>query len=287
MGLPKFQYLAPQTVEAACSLLSQHRDKAKIIAGGTDLLINMKNREEIPQYLIALKNIPDLDYIEYDAVEGLRIGSLASHKVVSLSPLIQDEFNLLADAAGKVGTPQIRNMGTIGGNLCNAAPSADTASPLLALDATVKLVSPRGERTVPLEQFFTGPLETILELDELLTEIQVPRPPPHTNGVYLKLCARGAVDITTVGVAVVITVGEGNTFADARIALTTAAPTPTRAKRAEIALIGRSIEDGVIKEAAQTASEEAQLDINLSNELRQRMGRSDYVETVNRAKGEW
>ncbi len=257
MSLPKFQYLAPKSVEEACSLLVQHTEKAKVVAGGTDLLVNMKNRELTPQYLIGLKNIPNLDYVKYDAAEGLRIGALASHKTIARSPLVRDKFDLLADAASKVGTPQIRNMGTIGGNLCNAAPSADTASPLIVLGATVKLVSPKGERTVPLEQFFTGPLETCLELDELLTEIRVPEPAPRTSGVYLKLCARGTVDIATVGVALVLTLADDSSCTDVRIALTTAAPTPMRAKRAEQVLIGKSLEDNVIEETAQTASEEA------------------------------
>ncbi len=258
MGLPKFEYLAPESIAEACSLLSQYKDKAKVIAGGTDLLVNMNNRELTPQYLIGLKNIPDLDRVEYDPAQGLRIGALASHQAVAGSPVIRDKFNLLADAAGKVGTPQIRNLGTIGGNLCNAAPSADTASPLLVLGASVKLVSVRGERTIPLTQFFTGALETCLEPDELLTEIQVPKPAPHTRGVYIKHCARGSeVDITTLGVSVLVTMAEDNTFADARIALATAAPTPMRAERAETVLIGKTIEDSVIEQAAQTASEEA------------------------------
>ena len=127
MALPRFEYLVAQTVTEACSLLSQYGKAAKVIAGGTDLLVEMKERELAPQYLVGLKGITDLDYIEWDDVDGLRIGALTSNDSIAGSTVIRERFGLLSEAAAEIGTPQIRNMGTIGGNLCNAAPSADTA----------------------------------------------------------------------------------------------------------------------------------------------------------------
>ena len=257
MSLPKFEYLAPKTVNEACKLLAKYRGRAKVIAGGTDLLVKMKNREQTLQYLVGIKNIADLDYIHYNPVVGLRIGALTSHQSLANSPTIREKFTILAMAAAEIGSPQIRNMGTVGGNLCNALPSADTASPLIALKATVKLVTSKKERTIDLEKFFTGPGETLLKDDELLTEIQVPSLPPRTGGTYLKLYSRGAVDIATVGVACILTLGENENCEDARIVLAAVAPTPLRAKRAEEIMKGKKIEDGIFEEAAEAAFDEA------------------------------
>jgi len=273
MSLPRFEYLAAQTVAEACSLLSQYGKAAKVIAGGTDLLVKMKERELTPKYVVSLKGITDLDYIDYDKVKGLRIGALTSNDSIAGSVIIQKRFGLLSEAAAKIGTPQIRNMGTIGGNLCNAAPSADTAPPLIALGARVKLVSPKGERTVPLEEFFTGPGETVLQIDELLTEIQVPKPMPGARGVYLKLFPRGAVDIAAVGVAVLLILGEDGACSDAKIVLGAVAPTPIRVKKAEAIVKGKQYKNEVIEKAAETAAKEARpiSDVRCSADYRREM----------------
>lgn len=257
MSLPKFEYLAPKNIRETCKLLSKYQGQAKVIAGGTDLLVKMKDRGLTPQYLIGIKNVTSLDYINYDTVSGLRIGALTNHHSLANSPIIREKFAILSKAAAEIGTPQIRNMGTIGGNLCNAVPSADTASPLIALKATVKLVSSKRERTVALEKFFVGPGETALKADELLTEIQVPNLTPRTGGTYLKLYSRGAVDIATVGIAVILTIGKNETCDSARIVLAAVAPTPLRAKGAEEIIKGKKIENGIVEKAAQAAAEEA------------------------------
>lgn len=257
MPLPRFEYLAPKTLPEACALLSQHREQAKVIAGGTDLLVKMKGREFTPQYIVGLKSISDLDYISYDKDEGLRIGALATIGSIASSAVIREKFSFLADAADKMATVQVRNMGTIGGNLCNAAPSADLAPPLISLGAKAKLVSPQGERTIALEGYFTGPGETVLQTGEILAEIQVPNQPPHTGGAYLK-GSRTAVDLALVGVAALITLESRDGICrDARIVLGAVAPTPIRARRAEGAIEGKKVEDSSIEEAAQSASEEA------------------------------
>ena len=256
MRLPKFEYLDPKTIEEACSLLSQHGDKARLIAGGTDLLIIMKHKEVTPEYLVGLKGIPNLDSIDADA-EGVRIGALATLRSIGNSAVVRERFPFLADIAGKMATHQIRNMGTIGGNICNAAPSADTAPSLICLGAKAKLVGPKKERIVAVEEFFTGPGETVLKAGEILTEIQVPNQPAHTGGAYLRL-TRLSVDLAVVGVAALVTLeGKGGLCKEARIALGAVAPTPIRAKKAEGVITGKKIENGLIEEAAQIASEEA------------------------------
>ncbi len=252
-----FNYLRPKSIKEACSLLSKHAGKAMVISGGTDLKVLMRNKDIAPQYVIDLNTIPDLDYIRQDR-EGLKIGTLATLHAVESSPIIQERFPMLAAAARQIGSPQIRNMGTIGGNLCNATPSADTPPPLIGLGAKVKIVGLGGERIIGLEGFFVGPDKTVLQGDEILTEIQVPEPPAHTGGVYLTFPERRAVDRTAVGVAAVVTLdSKGEKIVNAKIVLGTVAPTPIRAGKAEDTIKGKAIDDELIEQAAQAASKEA------------------------------
>ena len=256
--LPRFDHLESKTVEEACSLLSKHKGKAKVIAGGTDLLPAMRNREVTPAYIINVRSIPNLDYIHYTDAEGLKIGALATLYDIESSPIIREKFPMVADAASKIGTPQVRNMGTIGGNLCNAAPSADTAPPLIGLEAKAKINGPNRERVIALEEFFIGPGENALQADEILTEIQIPNPPPHTRGVYLKLPARTMVDLAVVGVAVVVTLDDKErSIVDAKIVLGAVAPTPVRARQAEGIIKGKAISRELIEKAAEAAAGEA------------------------------
>lgn len=169
-----------------------------------------------------------------------------------MSPLIREKFNLLAQAAGKLGSLQIRQMATIAGNLCNAAPSAETATPLLVLGARAKIVGADGERTVPIEDFFTGVRRTVLKPDEILVELQVPDLPPHSGGVYLRQTVRKALDLAIVGVSTVVTM-DGDVLNDVRIALAAIAPTPVRARGAEEILRGKKITGGLLQEAGQRA----------------------------------
>lgn len=254
--LPKFNYLAPKTIDEALSLLAQYKAKARVIAGGTDIIPKLKRREiGAPEYVIDLKGIAGLDDIKYDA-SGLSLGALVTIGAVETSPLIGEKFAILAQAAQSMASPQVRNRGTIAGNICNAVPSADLAPALLTLGAKLKLISRKGERTVSIEDFFTGPNQTVLNNEEILQEIQIPTPPPNSQGVYLKLTPRRAMDLAIVGVAVVIIPKDG-ICKDIRIALGAVAPTPIRAKKAEAVLKGRKFDDKVIEKAAQTAAGEA------------------------------
>lgn len=217
----------------------------------------MRKQKIRPEYVINVKTIPNLDYIRHDG-DGLRIGALATLGEIENSPLISDRFPVIGDTARKIGTPQVRNVATVGGNLCNASPSADMAPPLIGFGAKARLMGPEGERIVALEQFFTGPGESKLHIGEMLTEIQISDPPPRTRGVYVKLPARTAIDLAVVGVAVVLTLdAKGGQILDARIVLGAVAPTPMRARQAESVIKGKTMSDRLTEEAAQIAAEEA------------------------------
>jgi len=256
--LPKFEYVEAKTVAEACSLLTKYGGKAKVIAGGTDLLVSMRNRKVTPQYIVNIRTIPNLDYIRYTDVEGLRIGALTTLDSIEGSPIIRERFSIVAHAACQIGQPQIRNWATIGGNLCNATPSADMAPPLIGLGARAKIEDINGERVLPLEEFFVGPGISALRTGEILTEIQIPTPALYTRGVYLKIPARTMIDIAVVGVAVVLTLdSEYANIMDAKIVLGAVAPTPMRARKTEEVIRGKVIEEGLIEKAAQTAAREA------------------------------
>ena len=268
----RFNYLEPATVEEAVSLLSKYDGKARAIAGGTDLLVQIRNKAIKPEYVVDIGYISGLDYINYDEKQGLRIGALTTIRAIEKSGKLRQVYPVISQAAGLLGSVAIRNMATIGGNLCNAAPSADTAPALIGLSARARIIGPGGERLVSLEDFFTGPGETVLKAGEMLLEIQVPVPPPDTKGMYLKH-GRSAVDLATVGVAVIMALESGGVCRDVKIVLGAVAPTPMRAKKAEEVLRGKKVEPALIEEAARVASGEAQpiTDVRASAEYRREM----------------
>jgi len=285
--LPKFEYLAPGTVDEAVSLVSQHEGEARIIAGGTDLLLKMKKREETPQYLVSLKNIPGLDYIDHDEAQGLRFGPLVTIHALETSPLVRDRFPILAQAASTIGSAQVRNLGTAVGNLCSAVPSADMAPGLIVLGANLKTASSKGGRTIAVESFFTGPSESALAYDELVVEVQVPNPPPHSGMVYIKHTVRSAMELAIVGVATIVTLQDG-ICNEVKIALGAVAPTSMRATKAESALRGKPFSAELVKEAAEVASEECKpiSDIRGTAEYRKEMVKVLTQRVLNQAKEE-
>ena len=268
-----FEYFAPKTVEEALTLLSRYKGEAKILAGGQSLLTLMKQTLLCPAYIIDIKGIPDLNYMNFDEKEGLRFGALTTHRTLEKSPLIKEKFPVLAEMELNVASVQTRNWGTIGGTLAHADPIGDVAPPLIALNAKVKIVSSRGERTGVLEDFFKDFFETILEPDEILTEIQIPNPPARTGVAYMKFSTIEA-GIKIAATSVLITLDSGNTTCkDARIVLSAVAPVPMRAKGAGELLMGKSINDNLIEEAAQIASKEARpvSDLHVSAEYRRQL----------------
>ena len=270
-----FEYFAPKTLQEALTLLDKYRDECKIIAGGQSLLILMKQRLVAPEYLIDIKGASELNYIKSDAKEGLKIGSLATHRAVETSPAMKNGFGVLGEMERRLASVQTRNWGTIGGNICHGDPAGDPAPVLIALKATLKVASLRGERAMPVEDFTLDYFETALEPDELLTEIQVPLPLPHTGVAYTKFNIIES-DVATVGVAVSVTLGSGKgkgLCEDVRIVLGASAPTPMRAKKAEAVLKGKKITDDLLREAGVVASTEAEPtpDIAASEEYRREL----------------
>ena len=245
-----FQYLTPKTVGEVCVFLAQYKKQATVLAGGTDVMVLLKGQAITPSYIIKLDAIKGLDYIVQDD-KGLKIGALATMADIAGSTVVKERFPLLAYAADEMGSPQVRNTATVVGNLCRAAPSADTAPPLLALGAKLKVVSSAGERIVNLGDFFIGPGETVLRNDEMVIEIQIPNLPPNTYGVYTRTSSRAALSIAQVSAAVVVTLDSTkSSVVEARIVLGSVAPTPIRATQAEEALKGQTINDEIIKKAA-------------------------------------
>ena len=270
----RFDYLEPATIEEAITLLAKYDGKAKVIAGGTDLLVQIRGKAIRPQYVVDIAGISGLDYINYDEKRGLRIGALTTIRALETSPEIHQRYPVISQAASQLGSVAIRNVGTLGGNLCNAAPSAETAPALIGLSARVRIVGSDGERVVPLEEFFTGPGSTVLKQGELLVEIQVPVLLPGTRGVYLKHGIRGTVDLAIVGVAVIIIPeAESEVCRDIKIVLGAVASTPVRARNAEEVLRGKKIDEALINQSAQEASEEAHpiSDVRASAEYRREM----------------
>lgn len=254
----RFEYLEPATIEEAVSLLTRYNGRAKVIAGGTDLLVQMRQKTISPDYVLDITNIPGLDYINYDEKQGLSIGALTTIRSLEKSAEICQRYPVISQAANQLGSVAIRNIGTLGGNLCNASPSAETAPALIGLSAKAKIVGPDGERVVPLEDFFTGPGTTVLKTAELLVEIQVPVLPPRAKGVYLKHTIRGTIDLAIVGIAIITTQEpETKICEDIKVVLGAVAPTPMRDKKTEELIRGKRIDDTLINESAESASTEA------------------------------
>lgn len=250
------KYFRPESIEEAISLCQRYGEKAKYIAGGTDLIVKIKERQIRPQYLISLKHIPNIDQIRYENGE-LRIGALTTHRKLELSPVIRRHFPILIDAVENIGSVQVRNIATIGGNIVNAAPSADGAIPLITLGALIHTVGPKGERTMPLEDIFIGPGQTSLEQGEILIEFRIPKLLPKTGAAYCKHMRRAAMELPLLGVAVLISFEDDfATCKDARIGLGVLAPTPIRAKNAEQVLKGKRVTDDLLKHAGEVAARE-------------------------------
>jgi aerobic carbon-monoxide dehydrogenase medium subunit len=254
----RFEYLEPESIKEALALLSQYRGKSKILAGGTDLMLQVRNRAIKPEYVVDITRIPGLDYITFDDQQGLNLGALTTIRALETSVELQRKYPILSQAASQLGSVAIRNVATVGGNLCNALPSAETSQALVALSARARVVSPRGERTEDLETFFTGVGKTLLQPDEILLEILVPEPAPYTAGIYIKHSPRGPIDLAIVNITVLMTMEpDQKVCRDARIVLGAVSPTPLRARTAEGVLKGKRLNGALIDRAAQVASDEA------------------------------
>ncbi len=250
----ELQYSEPSTLKEAFSILAKV-EGAKILAGGTDVIVSMREGKIAPAHIVNIKRISGLDKIGPSTGGGLRIGALATIGAVETSALVRNAFPMVAEAAHQIGSLPVRNRATVGGNLCNSSPSADMAPPLIALGAVAKIAGPKGRRSVKLEEFFTGPGKTVLSKVEILTEIHIPDPPRNSFGAFLKHGPRQCMDIATVNAAVMVTL-KGKVCENARVVLGAVAPVPMRAKRAEAEIRGKPIEDEIIRKVGEIAAEE-------------------------------
>lgn len=272
MVLPNFEYMVPKTIGEACNLLLELGKGAKVFAGATDIIPPMRDKAFTVDYLIDLKHIPGMKYIEYDETEGLKIGALTTLREIETSPLVKEKNPAVAHAAKVVASTQIRAKGTMAGNLCNASPSADTPPILLAQNAKVLVQGPNKDRYIMMDDFFVGFKKTALEPGEIVTGFVIPPLKEGESAAYIKHAMRKAMDLAIIGVAVKLTM-DGDVCKDARIALGAVAPTTMRARNAEKALIGKKLTDDVIVEASLAARDECSpiSDIRASAEYRRDM----------------
>ena len=278
-----FKYVPAKTVNEACDLLSQYGEEAKLLGGGQSLVTLMKQDFVSPLYLIDIKGISDLDYIQYDETDGLRIGALTTHRTLETSNIVQEKFSILAQMEQTLASVPVRNWGTVGGNLAHADPASDLSPTLLSLGAEVILTGPHGERVVSLDEFFLDFFETALQSDELLTEIHVPDS-SRGGGFYYKFAQR-ATDLAVVSVAVNLIRDPDNRdlCKDIRIVMGSVGPTPLRSKRAEDLLKGQPLTDTLTEEAARISAEDAQptSDINGSEEYKREIVHVLVRRTIN------
>jgi len=251
----RFELALPESLDDCLRLLAQRGPETKLLAGGTDLLPQMKNGVVTPKRVIDLSGVARVKILECDA-KGLRIGSAVPARRVEQDSRVRDIYTAVAESAALLGSVQVRNLASVGGNICNAAPSADMAPPLVAMEAQAVIAGPKGERRVPLSDFFTGVRKTVVGPDELLVEIFVPAPGPHSGGCYIRHTPRRELDIAVVGVASQVTIANG-VCAKARIALAAVAPTPVRATAAEAVLEGKPLTPELIERAADLAGQAA------------------------------
>lgn len=272
MVLPQFEYLAPTTLEEASKLLLEHGDRAKAMAGATDLIPPMRDKAFTVDYLVDLKKIPGLNYLEYDEEKGLKIGALTTLREIEHSPIVKEKNPALAYSAKVVASTQIRAKGTLVGNICNASPSCDNGPNTLAQNAKILVYGPNGERTIMAEDFFVGVKKTALQPGEIVTGMVFPPLAENESAAYIKHAVRKAMDLAIIGVAVKIKVEDG-ICKDARIALGAVATTPIRVPKAEEALIGTALtEEDIVKASVEAMNACSPIsDIRASKEYRKDM----------------
>jgi carbon-monoxide dehydrogenase medium subunit len=253
----RFEYLEAHTLPEAMALLGQD-EGTRIVAGATDFLVRWRQGVWQPRAVLSIQRIPGLDGVSHDPASGLSLGTLVTIRQLELHPLIRARYPALSQAAATFAGVQIRNLATVGGNLCNASPAADTLPALLAYGAECRLSGPEGERLVPMERFLLGPGRTALRPAELLVALRLPPAPPHTGALYIKHSPRSAMDISAVGVASVITLeGADGICREVRIAMGAVGPTVLRARAAEAILRGQRPDAALIQQVAREAMQEA------------------------------
>lgn len=247
-----FDYCAPKGLDEALDIFAEYGERARALAGGTDLVLFMERGKLKPELVVEVPSCSPFVGIE-TADNQIRIGSRTTMRELETSPVVREKLPILAEAAGKVGSLQVRNLATIGGNICTASPAGDTLPALLVLDASVKLVRKGGERVIPIKDFFVGPGETIRHPEELLSEVILPIPSGRFGWSFYKLSVRRYMDIAIVNAAALVTVDDDGGIVDARLAFGSVAPTPIRVVEAEERLKGNTLEETLLDEVARLA----------------------------------
>jgi carbon-monoxide dehydrogenase medium subunit len=280
-----FTYLKPGSVKEALQMLAEHQDECKIICGGQSLLIVMRQGLVTPEYVIDLKGLSELNYITFDEKDGLKMGATTTHRAIEKSALVKEKYPVLVDMELKLASIQVRNWGTIGGNLAHADSAGDPAPVLTAMNGSVKVASASGERVIPLEDFYPDLFETSMNKDEIIVEVIIPPRPAKSATKYQKFNLLDS-DQGIVAVAATVTLNGDGACKDARIVLGNAAPTTVRATEAEKVLIGAKLDDSVFEKAGEAAAEECQPvgDIHASEEYRRHLIR---ILTKRMAKAAW
>jgi carbon-monoxide dehydrogenase medium subunit len=255
----RFQfYHEPASLPECLQVLSHYGPAAYPLAGGTDLVAKLRSGALQPKAVVSLQRISELTKLQATADGGIEIGAMNTLRKVASCKLLEGPYDLIRQGASHISSLQIRNVATIGGNACNASPSADSVPGLIACKATVKLASQNGERILPLEDFFLGPSRSALSPGEMMVGFMVPPASPETRGSYRKYAIRGDTDIAIVGVAVRLTLDRKRVVQEARIVMGAVGPVPLRARKAEALLVGRQVSEELIQEVAITAANESQ-----------------------------
>jgi CO/xanthine dehydrogenase FAD-binding subunit len=257
-----FKFLSPTSVEEAIAFHGQHSETAKFVGGGTDVIVKVKEGWMEPDFLISLKKIEEMSELhKNEATKELSIGAMVTHSTLEKSLMIQNEYPIIYDAVSNIGSLQVRNVGTIGGNLINAVPSADGAIPLIALDGKALLHGPDGERSCDVKDLFIEPYKTILKPGEILKKITIPPQESNTGSAYIKFGRRAAMELPLIGIGVLLVLDDAKKeiCTRARICLGVAAPTPMRAFDAEKLLVGKKINEELLAEAGIIAADESKV----------------------------
>ena len=249
-----FAYIAANTVSEAVTLLDEKGQAARILAGGTDLIVQIREARRDVDWMIDVKSIPEINVLDYNADTGLTLGAAVECYKIYAVDEICDAYPGLIDATKIIGGTAIQGRAAVGGNLCNASPAADCIPPLIVLNASCVIAGPNGERELPVEQFCTGPGQTALANGEMLVSLKVPAPANNSSSFYLRFIPRNEMDIAVVGAGASVTLDDAKqTIVSARIALGAVAPTPLFAEEASALLAGREVSDAAINAAAQAA----------------------------------
>ena len=276
--MKELEYFKPQTVQEALSILKEKNGSARMIAGGTDLLVVLRAGRREASVIIDAKAVPELNQLSYDPQQGLTLGAAVPAYKIYEDTEIPKVYPAVGDSASLLGGIQIQSRASIGGNLCNAAPSADAVPSLIVHSAACVIAGPNGTRELPVEEFCTGPGQTVLSGDEFLVSLKLPPPPKNSGSMYLRFIPRNEMDIAVAGSGVFVQLsGDKKTIQSARVSLSAVAPTPLLVKEAGEFLAGKEISEDVINQAGQIAKDAARPITDMRGTIEQRKHLCDVL----------